>query len=62
MIVDGYDYISESDFSVDWLARAKPSGDLFNLDEIAAFPVELVRAVLEAESHSPGIHRVNALG
>ena len=75
MIVDGYDYISESEFSAYWLARAKSSGDLFNLDEIAPFPVELVWTVLEAESHnggdlkaasswyaSPGIHRVNALG
>lgn len=75
MIVDSYDYISETEFSVDWLARAKPSGDLFNLHEIASFPVELVWTVLEAESQnggnleaanswyaSPGIHRVNALG
>jgi hypothetical protein len=75
MIIDGYDYISESEFSFVWLARAKPSGDLFSLDEISPIPVELVWTVLEAESHnggdlktasswyaSPGIHRVNALG
>lgn len=75
MMIDGYDYISERAFTEDWMAHAKPSGDLFFFDEISAFPLEHVWTVLADEGvhedetedasnwyASPGVHLVNALG
>ena len=69
MLIEGYEYIAEEDFRINWGAHGSASGDLYCWSEARQSPREQVWTVFESEAPgdgnwyaSPGIGIINALG
>ena len=63
------DYISERDFEYVWGVHLKPSGDLFEYEDVRHQPLTYVWTIVETGDDNdgnwyalPGIHLVNRLG